>query len=412
MFKKSVEKKFKVAVSLYYIASISEELKDYKTATSFYTAVNKIKTPEAKKVLQAALARVADIYLMQAKKQANASEVIENYVIPQYHKAYAIDKKSSLGSELKQKIEELQRRYELVLFKLRNGRPTARPPYFYKLNLITAYSDNVNQLDEDNIEAVEDDDKKAFYNTVSFFGRHTFYPNSSYSVSPQINAGYTKYHSDSDSIKVLNNYFVTPALQLTWEHFYQKRAATFYVNLDYTYSADDSDNDDTVEKSSNTQNVTFSEQLQFITYNPTILRYRYTTVSSEAETLSNITHSFILEQMYSTKFLMYYFYLNYSMATYDENESLDSNDIIFRTDFIFKHINGITPNLYYSRVIKDYTEDVNSDRAYNTLGLNLSKKLTKNWFTYIDYSRSFGESSVEDSNFTSQLIQFSIDYVF
>lgn len=412
IFKKSVEKKFKVAVSLYYIASISEDLKDYKTAASFYAAVKKVDSPDKNKILQAAMARIGDIYLLQARKQSNASEVIENYVIPQYEKAVAVNTKTELASEIRNKIEELQRRYELVLFNLRNGRPTARPPYFYKMNLLTGYNTNVNELDDDSLDTLDEEDHKTFYNTVSFFGRYTFYPNSSYSLSPQINAGYTKYNSSSDSIKVLNNYFVTTTLQASLEHFYKKKAATFYVNYDYTYIADDSDANDELEKSSTTQSVTFSEQLQFWENNPTIFRYRYSNIGAEDEASNSVSHSFIFEQMWNTKALMYYFYLKYAMNTYENNENQDGSDILLRTDFIFSSYKGLTPNFYYARTIKNFNEEVTVDRSYNTFGLNLSKNLSKHWYAYVDYSLSMGESSIEGEDFSSQLIQLNIDYVF
>jgi len=412
-FKKSVKSKFKVAVSLYYIASISEELRDYKTATTFYGAIDKVESEDKKRIQQAAKAKIADIFLMQAKKQSNASEIIEKFVIPQYQSAYDVNSTTALAVDIKEKIEKLQRRYELVLFNLRNGRPTARPPYFYKLNMLTGFNSNVNETDDDSIEDLDSSEHAAAYTTVGFFGRYTFYPNTSYSLAPQINVGYTKYFSDEDSIKVANNYFITTSLQATLEHFYSKRAATFFLNLDYTYSADDADADDEVEKASDTKAVTLSEQLELMKGNPTIFRYKYSLFEGLEETENYTTHSMIVEQMINTSNLMYYLTLRYSTETYDESETQDNTEISFRSDFIFSpRWNGITPNPYFSRTMTDYSDSEGVDRNFNTLGLNISKTFDKHWYAYIDYGYSFGDSAVEDTAYSQQVIQFNVDYIF
>ena len=106
-FKKSVKKKFKRGVSLYYIAYISQQLKDNKKAVKFYTMIEKLPEEEKKDVVQAARMQIGDIYLMQVEKMPNTFKSVRDYIIPQYRKAIEFDKQSTLAEEIRTKIRTL-----------------------------------------------------------------------------------------------------------------------------------------------------------------------------------------------------------------------------------------------------------------------------------------------------------------
>lgn len=123
-FRESLKRKFKRAVSLYYIAYVSKELGDKKKAVTFYQAIDKLNDEEAMEVKQAAQMQIGDIYLEQVEKHPDAIKAVETYVIPQYKYAYEVDQKSALAPQIQHKIRSLQEKYDLVMFRLRNGRPT------------------------------------------------------------------------------------------------------------------------------------------------------------------------------------------------------------------------------------------------------------------------------------------------
>ena len=60
----------------------------------------------------------------------------------------------------------------------------------------------------------------------------------------------------------------------------------------------------------------------------------------------------------------------------------------------------------------DFSDSEGVDRNFNTLGLNISKTFDKHWYAYIDYGYSFGDSTVEDTAYSQQVIQFNVDYIF
>jgi tetratricopeptide (TPR) repeat protein len=411
-FKLSVKSKYKRGVSLYYIAYISQELGDLKTAVSFYEAIEKLPDEEKKDIVQAARLQIGDIYFEQVKKRRDSIRAITNYVLPQYRKALKWDKESTLADDIRKKIDLIERRYDLVLFYLRNGRPTARPPYFMKHNLTYTQDDNVNLISNDTKETLEAEDYAASSLMYSFFGRYSFYPNNAMSVVPQLSLGYTKYNSDNDNIKVNNNFFVTTTLQTTYEHIYNKAPATFFLDVDYTYSMDDADNDENLEKASDGIGFTFSEQLQFWRNNPTIFRLKYSTTDAQVEESSFVTYSAVYEQMILMGSSLFYLTSSYNLNDFPDNEAENNSSVNFRADFIMANsFQQISPNLYYSIANKSYEEDSVTESLSN-YGINLSRSFGKNWFVYLDYSMSTNTSSDESREYDQSIIRFSIDYIY
>ncbi|MBG59022.1 MAG: hypothetical protein CMJ16_01045 [Peredibacter sp.] len=413
-FKKSVEAKYKMAVSMYYIGFISQEIGDLKTAATFYNAIEKLPLSEKKDVVQAARMQLAQIYLDQVNEKGMGAAAIEEYVLPMYRKALKWDEESALATEIKAKIENIQRRYNLVLFQLRNGRPTARPAYFLKANLKYSVDDNVNALDSDTLKGLKEEEYSSNLYEVGAFGRYTFYPNSAFSLSPQFNFGYTRYLSDESTITRNDNYFFTGTIQTTYEHFFNEAPATTYLDVGYTYNADDIDENDELEKSDTVTSVTLSEQLQIWRNNPSTFRVRYT--QTNAEDINNELSSYgvVYEQAVGAFNTLFYLYSAYDKNTYTERTSEDNVSTTIRLDILMPDIyNLFNPNLYASVFSVDYVND--SDRGQtklNTFGVNLNRPVGKNFFFYIDYALSSQTGNNDTDNYEKSVISMNLDYIF
>src|SRR5690606_4082582 len=105
-FRNSVKIGFKRAVSLYYMAFISQQIKDVKKAASYFNAIEKLPDDEKRDVIQAARMQLGDIYLAKVEQMPNSFKKVEEVVIPQYKKALAWDEDSSLAPEIREKIEK------------------------------------------------------------------------------------------------------------------------------------------------------------------------------------------------------------------------------------------------------------------------------------------------------------------
>ncbi|MFT6632972.1 MAG: hypothetical protein ACJAS4_002940 [Bacteriovoracaceae bacterium] len=415
-FKKSVKAKYKIGVSLYYIAFISQELKDYKKAVSFYNMIEKLPSAESKDVIQAARMQIGDIYLKQIERQRDPFRGVEKYVIPQYKKAHKYDEESKLAEEIRDKIENLQRKYELILFKMRNGKQTSRPPYYVRANILYGQNDNVTRISEDNKDAAEEKDYSSSYYEVGVFSRYSFYPNSAFSYAPEFSAQLTQFSSDSVSILPSNKYFIKGALKMNYEHLYKTLPATFYMDFDYTYNADDAAAEEEFAASNNTYGATFSEELQLFANNPSTFRFRYESLAAEEETGSSSTLTLSYEQVVLLKRTTLFFTNSYAMTSMSDSdsESLNTNTLTSRLDAILPSVyNLFNPSLYVSLTNTDYTED--SDKgvlSLTTLGMNLNRPVGRHLYLTLDYSVGTQTADLDDDNYTQQLITLNLDLIY
>ena len=413
-FKRSVENNFKRGVSLYYIAYISQELKDYKKAVSFYNAIEKLEDEEKEDVIQAARMQVGDIYLKQIEKMPDSFRSVEKYVIPQYEKALAWNKNSKLAEQIKDKIIQVQKRYDLLLFKMRNGVPTAVPRHFLRASMLYGVDDNITNSDEDTKATLEEKDYSSAYTTAALFGRYSFYPNSSYSIAPEFSFDYTNHLSDSDTLKAYNTMSYRVGFQINYEHMYNNSPATLYINVDQTTLQDDADADDKLEAASATSSIQISEGLQFWAGNPTTLRYRYSQTTAQEESESFSTHTLTWEQLLNRGALTLFLFNSFDINRYPETESSNTNVYTFRGDWIWPTIFGlINPNLFASARLTNYIED--EDRGVTNLvsyGASLNRPFGRKWYLTIDYV-SESQTAEQDSD-VHQGTRYSInlDYIY
>ncbi len=190
-FRESLKKRFKRAVSLYYIAYLSKELGDKKKAVTFYKAIDKLPVEEIAEVSQAAEMQIGDIYLEQAEHHPDSFRAVESYVIPQYRKALEKDTESGLAPVIQKKIVDLQSKYDLILLRMRNGRPTLNPPYF--LRLAQEFSNDSNVTFTPQETTVSSSKQSSFYSKTDVMGRYTYYIKNYMSIAPELRMNYTRY---------------------------------------------------------------------------------------------------------------------------------------------------------------------------------------------------------------------------
>ena len=413
-FKRSVKNKFKIAVSLYYIAYISQQLKDYKKAVSFYNMIEKMPTDNTKDILQASRMQIAEIYLKQVEKLPDTFRSVEKYVIPKFKEALNHNPTSNLADDIRKKIEMIQRRYDLLIFKMRNGRPAATPRYFLRTSLSYSIDDNVNNLDKDTLASLDFKDYASSFTRADLYGRYTFYPNSSISVAPEITTSYTSYQSDSTSIISNNNYFFTGGVTFNYEHTYNQAPATTYLNIDHTYNADDANSDEKLDKASARSSITLSEELQFWTSHPTTLRYRFAQTKAVTEEASFTTHSAIWEQLINRGDYSIFTYTAFDINTYLENESSNTNIFTIRGDLILPTLWSLfNPNFFVSSVMTNHLKD--TDRGVTSLytyGFSLNRPIGQKLFATLNYSQESQTGESSSDVYSGSLLSFNIDYFY
>ena len=411
-FQESFKQQFKPGVSLYYMAFLMQESGEKYKANEYYQMISKLSEEEKKDVEQAAQMQIATMQLELVESKPDAIRGVEAVVIPQFKTAIALDKESNLAKEMTTKIRELQEKYELVLFKMRNNRPTQVPPYFLRASLDNAFDDNVvYSADETQLSQSE---KASAFTKMDLMGRYSFYYKNILSFSPELRTNRTRYHNRSATIQANDNYAIVPAIRSAYEHTLWNRPASHLFDFEYNYAHRDLNAEDKLIFSSRTQTYMLGERFNIFTNGETILRYRQRHFDSYRAASNSITNSFVLEQVLSLKSG----HMLILMGSYDQvrnnTELFNTNALMTRADVIFpRYKEWFTPTLGMGLTFTDPYN--NSSRGQEKL-LNPSVKLTRTISARmratlrLEYWKNYSNAS--SFKYTKQATGIELEYVF
>jgi tetratricopeptide (TPR) repeat protein len=411
-FRESLKKKFKRAVSLYYIGFLSRELGDGKKAITFFKAIEKLPPSESKDVRQAAEYQIGDIYYNQVKRLKDAFRSVETYVIPQYKRALEIDEKSNLARPIRDRIIELQRKYELVLFNLRNGRPVLIPPYFLRTSVEFGQDTNVTFAPTET--TVSKAKQGSLFTKGDFIGRYTFYKDNWASLSPEFRFNYTYYHNRIPEIYRNDNYLIAPALRSAYEHTLWNKPASVLLDYEFSQSQRDVNAQEKLEFSSRSHALMIGERFNYFSAGESIVRLRYRLFDSYNDDTDSKTISLSGEQVVSTGAGTFLLFASFdrSRAT---DEIFDTDGFTARGDYIFGRSAFGTPSL---GLMLTSTDPVNnrSIRGRELLinpSARLSKMFFQKWRGNLKYDYQNNQSKDKDGfAYKKSIYSVEIEYLF
>jgi tetratricopeptide (TPR) repeat protein len=412
-FRESLKRKFKRGVSLYYIGYISKEMGDKKKAFTFFKSINKLNQDEMEEVRQAAEMQIGDIYLEQIEKRTDAHKTVESYVIPQYQKALEVDPDSKLAPLIQEKIVKLQRRYDLMLFQLQNGRPTLNPPYLLRLSQEFGQDSNVTFAPaETTISASK---QASLYSKTDVIGRYTFYYRDFLSISPEFRFNNTYYFNRVPEIYRNDNFLLAPALRTAHEHSLWSRPAAFLFDYEFNEARRDVNAKEKLEFSSRSHGLSIGEKFNYFAFGESVVRLRYRMLESFLDDSDSNMTSLVFEQVKSltTNILLFYFSYDRMRVT---DSSFDTDAFTLRTDFIMSPIrNWFTPSFGLAMTS---TDPINSRATRGReLLLNPSARITKTfkrkWRAHLKYDYQKNDSKdKENFAFTKTVYALELEYLF
>lgn len=412
-FRESLKRKFKRGVSLYYIGFISKELGERKKAFTFFKAINKLSEEEAKEVRQAAEMQVGDIYLEQVEKRTDAFKSVETYVIPQYEKAFEIDKESALAPQIREKIVKLQRKYDLILFQLRNGRPTLNPPYFLRISQEFGQDSNVTFSPAQT--TISSSKQASLYSKTDLIGRYTFYVRDYISIAPELRFNNTYYFNREPEIYRNDNYLIAPAVRTAYEHTLWKKPAAFLIDYDFNEARRDVNAEEKLEFSSRSHAIMIGERFNYWDFGETTVRLRHRILDSYIESSNSNTTSLVFEQIKSLKLNTLLFYASYDRMRVTD-DLFDTDSFTFRVDLIMTRVRDwFTPSfgLSYTSTDPINDRDARGREALINPSARISKTFKKNWRANLKYDYQKNDSK-DDENFayTKSVYAFEMEYIF
>lgn len=411
-FRESLKKKFKRGVSLYYIAYISKELGDKKKAFYFYKAIAKLEDSEAIEVKQAAEMQIGDIYLEQVEKQGDAFKSVETHVIPQYQRAYEINRTSPLAPEILDKIQKLEKKYDLVLFKLRNGRPTLIPPYFLRAALEYGVDSNVTFAPTE--QQISQSKTSSGFLRSDFMGRYTFYYKNFISIAPEFRANYTRYTNRIPEIYRNDNYVLAPAIRTSYEHTFRSKPAAVLLDYDYNDAKRDINSEEKLVFAFRSHTLMLGERFNYFKAGESILRLRRRQFDSYLDSSDSHTTSLVYEQIVGLKQNTLIFFTSYDMTRVNDT-SFNTNALTLRGDVLMAPVKtwftpsvglGITRTNPYNNSARGIEYLFNpSGRLSRVFARNLRGNLK------FDYQNNRSDDK-ENFAYKKYIYGFELEYVF
>ncbi len=411
-FKLSLAKNFKPAISLYYIAFLTKELGEKDKALALFKKMDKIESTESKDIRQAVEMQIGDIYLEMAEKHKDAFRAVEKFVIPQYEKARDFDKESSLARQIKERITGLQRKYDLVLFNLRNGRPTVIPPYFLRLAQEIGVDTNVTF--SPNETTVSKSKQSSAYSKTDVIGRYTYYPTNYLTIAPEFRFNNAYYFHRVKEIYRNDNQLYAPAVRTTYEHTYNNKPASILFDYDFNEALRDVNSKQKLDFSSRSHTFMIGERFNQFGFGDTTLRLRHRTFNSYLPSQNSQTWSFVAEQIKPLGANTLLFYLSLDRARVAD-EIFNTNAATFRTDFIMAKIwNFASPSFGFSTTRTDPINN-HSARGIETQ-INPNGRLYKTFGSFrgalkYDYMRNYSHDAASFA-YKKQTYAFELEYLF
>lgn len=412
-FAKSYKRKYKKAVSLYYIAYISKELRDSKKAYKYFNTIEKLPEPERNEVLQAARMQVADMYLARAEEHPDQFRVIENHVIPKYESALEVDKKSTLAPMIREKIVSLQKKYDLMYFQMRNGRPLIRPPYFFKISQELGQDTNV--IFNPNETTVSRSKQDSTFTRTDIFGRYTFYHHDYFSISPELRFNNIYYFNRIPEIYRNDSRIYSAALRNAYEYDSMGRPASILFDVDYIEVHRDIRQKKSLQYNSSAITYMTGLRLNFWDRGETIARLRYRTFDSFSDFTDSKTISASVEQVvsFTQDTLLLYTSLDRTRVDFD---FFDTNSFTVRADYIISRFRDIVVPIIGVGVTRVDPIRDRPGRGIETLvnpSVRLIKTLGKNWRGILKYdTQKYDSGDPFAFAYKKSVYSFELEYLF
>ena len=373
-FGESFKRGHKRGVSLYYLGFISQTIKDEKQAVVFYRSIESLPVEEQEGTLQPAKMQMGDIFLSKAEKRPDTIKVLEAYVIPYYKEALALEPDSKLAADIQAKITGLQQKYELVLYRMRNGRPTPVPPYFLRIAQDFTYDTNpvFAATETTNSEAKQG----SMISKTEAFGRYSFFYKNVMSFSPELRGNFTRHLKRDSAIYRNDNWLLAPALRTSFEHHVAKKQASLIGDIDYAYSNRDINGEEKLKFNSRVTTYTIGERIvSLLGVGETTLRIRHRTFDSYTDTADSKTNGLGFEHILPRAGgQLYIFNLGYDQ-TRVEDKTFDTNTIFLRADVILPVWKWkITPQFGFGLTL---TDPINNETRGQEKTLNPSIRLAR-----------------------------------
>ncbi|MCK5883276.1 MAG: hypothetical protein KAG61_06275, partial [Bacteriovoracaceae bacterium] len=260
---------FKKIPSLYYLGHISQLLDQSVQAKKYFLKVassekadNNLRQVSTFQLAEVIFAKFSDSnYLIK--------KVVRRYVLPLLNEAIVIDQKSPLADEIRKRKAEILRTYKLNTIILSNGREISKKRLMLNIGLSEKYDNNITYAADD-IAASTTIKESSLISEGRVNATYNLVPNRSWVITPSINGTYVKHHKNRPLVYTNDYYQWSLGMGNSFEHTLFEKAASFLLDIDYSYKAKDYQASKSLEFYEEVYELSFGERFRFFKSGDTV----------------------------------------------------------------------------------------------------------------------------------------------
>ncbi|MDO9184202.1 MAG: tetratricopeptide repeat protein [Bacteriovorax sp.] len=416
-FKESIHNKFNVPASTYYVAHISQILEEYIEAKDGYTEIIKNKDSDVK-LKQVARFQLAETLLLimrdKIKGKEEQEKSVAKYIIPMMKEASNTDKGTQLSFEIDQRLNEIQKEFNLDPNLLINGRRISAKRYSGYLTQKIKFDDNISLTNE--INNIQQSKQESFIYESEAYAKYDFLLKKKFIMSPEARVNFIK-HSNQDSADVYQNDALSINLNLKnkYEHLINAKPASFLFDIELSNTKKDWNQKHQREAYANTTTFGVGEAFSYFNAGDTTFKFKYKDFAAKTETLSS--HTLILsgDQTVSVGQSLIIALIEADFINNYNNTTNNTNTYLARVDYLIPDIfPKYTLGLAVSATITDTEAQMTTRGTEFTFNpsIDLSKALNDNMKITLNYDYSSNKSKLSSYDYNKHVITSEFRYSF
>lgn len=417
-FSESIKRKFNVPASQYYVAHISQILEEYPQAKDSYTELIKNKEADTK-TKQIARFQLAETLLMimreKTPEQEKLEKNVEKYIIPMMKEAHKTDKSTQVANDITQRIQEIEKEFNLDPNLLANGKRISPKRYSGYLSQKIKLDDNISLTNEAN--NVTQSKKESFIFESEAYAKYDFVLKKRFIVTPEARINFVQ-NSDQDSPEVYQNdtYSINTNLKNKYEHTINSQPASFMFDIEY--SKNNKDWKQEHNRIAYAKSLTFgvAELFNYFSVGDTSFKIKRKAYDGENEAISNKTISISADQtisLPSQNLLIALFEAD--LVDNFNNKSTNTNTYLLRFDYLIPEIMPkYTLGLAMATTVTDTKQQMAARGTELTLNpsVDLSKDINDHMKISVNYDFTKNKSKQSDYSYQKNVFTTEFRYSF
>lgn len=401
------------AVSLYYLAHISQLLYDNDRAVRYFDELLNEQTADGNLRQIAHFQRAETLLILsEDRPRRERRELARETILPELDLALSLAEEGNAAADIRRRRQEIMDQFNLDPNKMINGRliPSKRLTLNYSQKL--RCDDNITLANDQ--PTVVTTQRDSYISDSSLYGSYHIPLWRIVSLVPELRLTKIHHLDRTDSTVYTNDRFtVSPGLRNRVEHKLFGRQAAFLIQLLYDKTQQDREATKSLESFSDTWTYGLGYRIRALPWGDTTIRYRFKTYRAFNNNLDNDTHTFSLDQ----SFLLPNRHLAVLLLQYDDvdnfrNPLTSSSTFMTRLDYIMTNIVPRT-NLYLGLSYMGITTDRQPERGTEVTwspSVRLTRRISPNFRIGIDYNYSQKSSNLVSNEYVKNTTSLELRY--